>query len=125
MVLLGIVPVLMHAPPTMVCFSTTATRFPDFAAWMAARCPPGPEPITTRSYVCIRKILHFSFGRNRGKRGGGYVRPLSIGELGFAATKLSGTVNCGVGQFHEQLLHRNSLGAAAPLWANIFAFGGE
>jgi len=27
MVLLGIVPVLMHTPPTALCFSTSATRF--------------------------------------------------------------------------------------------------
>ena len=31
-VLLGIVPVLIHTPPTEDCFSTIATRFPALAA---------------------------------------------------------------------------------------------
>src|SRR3990172_8567970 len=48
-VLLGMVPVLIQTPPTTARRSTTATCFPNFAAWMAARCPAGPEPITTRS----------------------------------------------------------------------------
>jgi hypothetical protein len=26
-----------------------STRLPDFAAWMAARCPAGPEPIAISS----------------------------------------------------------------------------
>src|ERR1700675_4335986 len=63
MVLLGIVPVLMHTPPMAACFSTTATRFPAFAPWMAARWPPGPEPMTIRSYGCIRRVQRaFLFG---------------------------------------------------------------
>src|SRR5579863_3867367 len=54
MVLLGIVPVLTQAPPTTSRTSITATRLPDFAPWMAARCPAGPEPMTRRSKVSIR-----------------------------------------------------------------------
>src|ERR1022692_1338506 len=53
MVLLGIVPELMHVPPTTSRFSIRATRFPDLAPCMAARCPAGPEPMTIRSYCCI------------------------------------------------------------------------
>src|ERR1700677_584954 len=52
MVLEGMVPVLMHTPPTMDRASTTTTRLPNLAAATAARCPAGPEPITTRSYCC-------------------------------------------------------------------------
>src|SRR5882724_4618568 len=52
-VLLGIVPVLLHTPPTAAPFSMITTRLPDFAAWMAALCPPGPEPITIKSYACL------------------------------------------------------------------------
>ena len=29
--------------------STTATCFPSFEAWIAARWPAGPDPITTKS----------------------------------------------------------------------------
>src|SRR5438477_3737509 len=53
MVLLGIVPVLMATPPTTSSLSTKATCFPNFAAWMAARWPAGPEPMTMRSYFSI------------------------------------------------------------------------
>jgi hypothetical protein len=49
-VLDGIVPVSMQEPPTHRCRSTTATRFPSFAAWTAARCPAGPLPMQMRSY---------------------------------------------------------------------------
>ena len=45
----GIVPVLTQTPPIMVRRSATATRFPSLAAAIAAFCPPGPEPITSRS----------------------------------------------------------------------------
>ena len=48
-VLEGIVPVLMQTPPSMSGRSITATRLPSFAAAIAAFCPPGPEPITSRS----------------------------------------------------------------------------
>ena len=48
-VLLGIVPVSTHTPPTIRRRSTTATRFPNFAAWTAALCPAGPLPMHTRS----------------------------------------------------------------------------
>jgi hypothetical protein len=54
MVLLGMVPVFMHTPPIAACFSTTAMRFPAFAPWIAARWPPGPEPMTIKSYGGIR-----------------------------------------------------------------------
>src|SRR5438034_7798747 len=56
MVLLGIVPVLTHAPPTISRCSITATRRPLFAACMAARWPAGPEPITMRSNVCMPRL---------------------------------------------------------------------
>ena len=48
-VLEGIVPVWIETPPSRSRRSTTATRLPSLAAWMAAFCPLGPEPITRRS----------------------------------------------------------------------------
>ena len=43
------VPVLTHTPPTIVLLSITQTRWPSFAAMIAAFWPPGPEPMTARS----------------------------------------------------------------------------
>ena len=48
-VLEGIVPVWMETPPRRSRRSATATRLPSLAAWMAAFCPEGPEPMTSRS----------------------------------------------------------------------------
>ncbi len=48
-VLLGRVPVLALAPPTIELFSTIAARLPKRAAAAAALSPAGPEPITMRS----------------------------------------------------------------------------
>ena len=48
-VLDGIVPVWMETPPRRSRRSATATRLPSLAAWMAAFCPEGPEPMTSRS----------------------------------------------------------------------------
>ncbi len=45
----GMVPVRTQTPPTPVVRSIMATRLPSLAAWMAARCPPGPDPIAIRS----------------------------------------------------------------------------
>src|SRR5215475_13150108 len=100
MVLLGIVPVLKHTPPTMVCFSTTATAFPIFAAWMAARCPPGPEPITTRSNGRIRGILDF-FGGYLGLCRDDNFRASSISGRGRYGLRLTRTVNVGVRLRHQ------------------------
>src|SRR6516164_6851133 len=47
------VPVLMAVPPIISSFSINATRFPNFAAWIAARCPAGPDPITMRSHFSM------------------------------------------------------------------------
>ena len=48
-VLDGIVPVWIETPPSRLRRSATATRLPSLAAWMAARCPEGPDPMTRRS----------------------------------------------------------------------------
>src|SRR5438045_3429413 len=48
-VLLGIVPVLIPAPPISRSFSTSATRLPNILAVFAPEIPAGPPPITTRS----------------------------------------------------------------------------
>src|SRR6185295_11193913 len=44
-----IVPVLTATPPIFPYPSTTHTFFPSLAPWIAAFCPAGPEPMTTRS----------------------------------------------------------------------------
>src|ERR1700690_441080 len=119
MVLLGIVPVLMHTPPIMVCFSTTATRFPALASWMAARCPPGPEPITTRSYGCICGILSFEFQGIRGFRGGVPWFHLSIGVPGLPHFGLPGSVRAIMPNAHQLLLYRDSFATADTLRAGV------
>ena len=43
------VPVLVQTPPTTLTASTTATRRPSLAAWIAAFWPAGPDPITSMS----------------------------------------------------------------------------
>ena len=48
-VLLGMVPVFVETPPIMFRRSMMATLWPSFAAAIAAFCPPGPVPTTTRS----------------------------------------------------------------------------
>ncbi len=47
----GIVPVFVQTPPSVSRRSITATRRPSLAAWMAARWPPGPEPMTSEVVV--------------------------------------------------------------------------
>src|SRR5713226_3247239 len=78
MVLLGMVPVLMQQPPMASSFSINATCFPNFAPWIAARCPDGPEPITIRSKVCMPEspIVRDSFR---------YCRPRVVRYLCVAA----------------------------------------
>src|SRR5258708_19135978 len=53
----GIVPVLVHTPPSIRSCSITATDLPSLAAAMAAFCPPGPEPMTTRSYSRMDRCM--------------------------------------------------------------------
>ena len=48
-VLLGRVPVLVEAPPTIGLRSMIAARLPQTAAAALALSPAGPEPITIRS----------------------------------------------------------------------------
>src|ERR1700752_1757004 len=50
----GMVPVLTHTPPSIPLRSISATFLPSLAEATAAFCPPGPEPMTTRSYSIIR-----------------------------------------------------------------------
>src|SRR5207248_903780 len=57
-VLLGIVPVLIPAPPSSRSFSTSATRLPKSPAVFAPQMPTGPPPITTRSKSLIMHTRH-------------------------------------------------------------------
>ena len=50
------VPVFTQTPPSIRPRSMTATDLPSFAAAMAAFCPPGPEPMTTRSYSSMEPM---------------------------------------------------------------------
>src|SRR5215211_4675087 len=95
-VLLGMVPVLMAAPPTAGFRSTTATFLPSRAAVLAAAHPAGPAPITTTSNSWTvggmgrtpgRGVRHDTppQGRNHGRftgRGGG-ATPLSRSAFAF------------------------------------------
>src|SRR6476660_1843809 len=40
--------------------STSATLRPSFAAWIAAFCPAGPEPITIRSQSATRRMYRIA-----------------------------------------------------------------
>src|SRR5947199_2396988 len=59
------VPVLMQTPPITSRRSIRATRFPVFAPWIAALCPAGPEPITTKSYSDISDLFVESYSREK------------------------------------------------------------
>src|SRR4029077_356771 len=54
-VLVGIPAVLTAMPPGRGLGSTTATRFPKYAAWAAPFSPAGPAPSTTRSYFAAMR----------------------------------------------------------------------
>ena len=60
----GIVPVFTQAPPTALRFSTIATRRRSFAAWIAAFCPAGPEPMTSssKSKPSSMRVLYVTVG---------------------------------------------------------------
>src|SRR3954452_12035032 len=62
----GIVPVWIDTPPTRSRRSTTAPLLPSFAACTAARWPPGPEPITSRSRSTSGSIRGSVFGSHQG-----------------------------------------------------------
>src|SRR5438046_7554303 len=57
-VLLGIVPVLIPAPPTSRSFSTSATRLPKIPTVVAPLMPAGPPPITTTSKSLVIDTLY-------------------------------------------------------------------
>src|SRR5580692_9754464 len=107
MVLLGIVPVLIDTPPIAACFSTTATRFPAFAPWMAARCPPGPEPTTIKSYGCIRRVQRAFLFRGAIRRGVHGRR--SINDALFSQRGNVRRVATDCGQPHEMILRGESV----------------
>jgi hypothetical protein len=46
-------PTLRQVPPKVEYFSTKAVLRPNCAQRMAETYPPGPEPITTTSYIKI------------------------------------------------------------------------
>src|SRR5579859_2396733 len=50
------VPVWTETPPTRRPFSTTSTDLPSLAAWIAARRPAGPLPMTMKSYVPMATV---------------------------------------------------------------------
>src|SRR6185437_6470131 len=53
----GMVPVFVQTPPSVSRRSTTATRRPSLAAWMAARWPPGPHaPVLSSGAVAEYRI---------------------------------------------------------------------
>src|SRR5271156_868190 len=58
--LVGMQPTCRQVPPRNGSFSTTATFNPHCAARIAATYPPGPLPITTKSYLA-KPVLHLMF----------------------------------------------------------------
>src|SRR5215472_10158844 len=119
------VPVLIETPPTTLCFSTTATRFPALAAWIAARCPPGPEPMTTRSYCCMGGFLCSGLrGLGWGRRG---RRLLALCERD-SPMKLSRSarpVYISAGQGHQMFLDGKGLAVPAAPHMRVLAIGAE
>ena len=61
--LVGMQPQIRQVPPSVFCFSTTATLRPSCAARIAATYPPVPAPITTTSYS-LATISHCLPDRN-------------------------------------------------------------
>src|ERR1700675_1694091 len=110
MVLLGMVPLFAHTPPTAACFSTSATRFPALTAWIAARCPPGPEPMTIISYGCICGILCVRFVR--GVNGVVLHTIRSIDDLRRRPRGRARRITMASRKPHEMLLHRKSVAVA-------------
>ena len=79
--LVGIQPQIRQVPPSVFCFSTTATLRPSCAARMAATYPPVPAPITTTSYS-LATISHCRPDRNSPSRetAGLHLSPLLDGR---------------------------------------------
>src|SRR5262249_46177386 len=91
-------------------FSTSATRLPAFTALIAARCPPGPEPITISSYGCIYVFLCVRFVRWGGNGAGLRVRS-SIDDLRIQRRTRARRINNSGSELHEMLLR----GEAVPI----------
>src|SRR5271163_1231118 len=123
MVLLGIVPILMHTPPTASCFSTMATRLPALAPWMAARCPPGPEPITIKSNGCIRGVLGGIFVR--GANGVGRYSIMIIDDCRRSEGVRVRRVNGAGRDMHEVFLDGKAVTVARGLRPRIATVGAE
>ena len=111
MVLEGMVPVLTQTPPTTARDSTTATRFRILEAATAARCPEGPEPMMTRSYLAA--LMYVS---PEGKSAGSKYINSPTGEDQFVGTlsgigepRFEGAMNFAQ---HSGLLVRAGCGAA-------------
>src|SRR5215813_8755758 len=104
------VPVLVQTPPT-ACFSTNATLFPALTAWIAARWPPGPEPITISSYGCIRCFLGVGFVR--WAFGAGLDVVHSISKQGRSELRYARRVTVDArGQVHQMFLHGETMPVA-------------
>src|SRR3954468_10069194 len=91
MVLDGMVPVLTQTPPTTARDSMTATRFFILEAATAARCPEGPEPMTTRSYLAA--LIYKSPGTARRNRCRAEVYQPSHEEGAVCGALISGIPN--------------------------------
>src|ERR1700688_3412084 len=92
---------------------------------MAALWPPGPEPMTIRSYGCIQGVLYFLFRVFRGTRGGGDFLFPSIGHVGRTFLGLSRTVNSRVSQRHQMLLDGKSPAPGAARGPRVQTIGSE
>src|SRR5579883_2199874 len=91
---------------------------------MAARRPPGPEPITTKSYGRIRGILNF-FGGLRGLRGKGSFRNSIIGDLGGHLTGFARAICVRVCKAHQMVLHGETFAIVTPPDVGVLTVGSE
>src|SRR4051812_19717965 len=101
----GIVPVWIDTPPTRSRRSTTATRLPSFAPCTAARCPPGPEPITSRSRSTPAVLLALPLLPVFGHESAEALVLLPAGGAAFEVCAHAGhpRLGLGLGQLHEHV----------------------
>src|SRR5271165_1631935 len=90
---------------------------------MAARWPPGPEPITIRSNGCILGFLRGPFERSDCRRLGPWL--LSINDRGILGRLDAGVVTSTGSKAHQKFLDRKALTIAGGEGAGIGAIGGE
>src|ERR1700722_3526888 len=86
---------------------------------MAARCPPGPEPMTIKSYGCIRRVQRAFLFRGAARRDNHHTRSINDALVSQRGDRLRVTV--AAGQPHKMFLRGKSVAVAHRAWAGIRA----